>query len=79
MALVDTVSVPGGSGQLITDWANGDDRQFTGAVAGLPASDNTLTDAYFTLKRSPTDDDSLAIVQKHITTALTAFWANYDR
>ena len=56
----------------ITDWELGDDRIFTRSVAAasLPATD-VLTNAYLTIKSSPTELDALSVLQKHITTALT--------
>lgn len=71
MALQDTESIPGGYGQVILDWALGDDRIFTGSVTGLPITDGSLIDAYFTLKTDPTLPDSQAIVQVHITQLAT--------
>ncbi len=69
--LQDSTSITGGYQQQIGDWQNGDDRIFTGAVAGLPASDPNLSDAYFTLKLNPGDTDANALLQKHITTFLS--------
>ena len=69
--LQDTFSITGGPNQTILDWYTGDDRIFTGVVAGLTAADPNLTDAYFTLKLNPNDPDADSILQKHITTALT--------
>lgn len=68
--LQDTISICGGYAQTITDWYNGDDRIFTGSVAGLPQTDPNLTDCYFTLKLNPSDTDANSIIQKHITTFL---------
>jgi hypothetical protein len=71
LPLVDTSSIIGGYSQIISDWANGDDRQFSGDVlASLPVGDQDLTDAYFTLKRSPNDTDAQAVVQKHVTQSI---------
>jgi hypothetical protein len=71
MTLVDITSIIGGLGQVIGDWSLGDDREFTGTVVGLPVSDPSFTDVYFTLKQNPVDIDSNSIVQKHITTVST--------
>lgn len=74
MPFIDTTSMLGGYGQQIVDWALGDDRSFSSnglPCPGLVASDNILTDAYFTLKSAPNLPDANAIVQKHITTILT--------
>jgi hypothetical protein len=70
--LNDTDAIISGYGQEISDWALGDDRIFTGNVSGLPASDPSLVDAYFTLKSSPNSIDANAILQKHITQVLSA-------
>jgi hypothetical protein len=73
---IDPDSIVGGYGQAIEDWQLGDGRQFAGAPGSggsseynLSPNDNILTDAYFTLKSSPTLPDADAIIQKHITTA----------
>lgn len=73
MALVDSASILGGSNQSINDWYLGDDREFTGNVAGLldPADPN-LAKAFFTLKLNPNDPDANAILQVAITTGASA-------
>jgi hypothetical protein len=72
VGFIDTTSIPGGYGRPISEWQLGDGRAFSGATPGLAASDNVLTDAYFTLKSSPNLPDADAIIQKHITTVLSA-------
>lgn len=77
MSVYDTTSVVGGFGQVIQfSWALGDDRQFSGDVQlspnPPPPTDLSLTDAWFTLKAIPTQPDQDALIQKHITTSLTA-------
>ncbi len=72
MGFIDTTSITGGYGQSLSDWQLGDGRVFSGATPGLASTDNVLTDAYFTLKSSPALPDADAIIQKHITTVLSA-------
>jgi hypothetical protein len=69
---IDTTSIIGGYSQIISDWQLGDGRVFSGQAQGLAATDNVLTDAYFTLKSSPNLPDADAIIQKHITPILSA-------
>ena len=76
MPVYDIQSVIGGFGQIIqNNWALGDDRQFSGDVQlspnPPPPGDLNLTDAYFTLKASPTQPDSSSLIQKHITQAIS--------
>jgi|SRR5215471_13790268 len=56
-------------GNFIADWILGDDRQFIRQLGSLIAGD-APTDAWFTIKASPTDTDSQALVLVHITTTL---------
>ena len=66
MPLQDTSTLLGGYDQSIGDWALGDDRIFSGAVAGLPITDPNLAQAFFTLKTNPDGADGNAILQKRI-------------
>jgi len=66
--ILDTVSILGGYDQIIIDWALGDDRVFSGNIAPLLQTGDTVTDCYFTLKASPPLPDAQSIIQKHITT-----------
>jgi hypothetical protein len=76
MPLYDTTTVVSGYNQEILDWPLGDDRQFLGdvqlSVNPPPPGDLNLSDAYFTLKLNPTDPDSDAILQLHITQTPTS-------
>lgn len=75
MPVYDTISLLGGYNVQITDWALGDDRQFFADITTgpypPPTGDLSLSDAYFTLKQSPTDTDANAILQLHITQSAT--------
>lgn len=76
MPTVDTSTIISGFGQSIADWVLGDDRQFSGDAQASknppPVGDLNLSDAYFTFKRTYADTDANAVIQKHITQALSA-------
>lgn len=76
MPVFDTTFVVGGFSQIISDWAIGDDRQFSGDVLlspnPPPPTDEDLSDAYFTLKQVPTSPDAQSTIQKHITQTSSA-------
>jgi hypothetical protein len=67
----DTTTIQGGYNQIITDWVQGDQRNFIGNAAQSvnppPPNDLTLSDGYFTLKINPLAPDADAIIQVHIT------------
>jgi|SRR5579864_4715581 len=71
MPVSDVSAIIGSFNQSISDWALGDDRQFSGDVQSSPnpppIGDLSLSDAFFTLKFNPLDVDANALIQKHIT------------
>src|SRR5580698_8195050 len=77
MPVFDTTSVISGFGQVISDWAWGDDRQFSGDVQASPnpppPGDLSITDAYFTMKAAATVPDQYALIQVHITQTSTVY------
>lgn len=63
-------SNPTSFGNLIVDWQLGDDRVIQRSVlSSYLVSGDVLSDAFFTVKTSPTDIDANALIQKHITTS----------
>ncbi|HKU19306.1 MAG TPA: hypothetical protein VJP80_08700 [Candidatus Saccharimonadales bacterium] len=79
MPVFDTTSVVGGFNQIISDWAWGDDRQFSGDVQlspnPPPPGDLSIVAAYFTLKQAPNPSipDADSLIQSDITQTLTSF------
>ena len=73
----DTTTIQGGYNQIITDWVQGDDRDFTGNAANSinppPANDPDFVSCYFTLKLNPLVSDADSILQVEVTTTPTSF------
>ena len=75
MPTVDTTTIQGGYSQVIIDWIQGDDRDFTGNAAQSvnppPANDPDIVSCYFTLKLNPLVSDADSILQVGVTTTLS--------